>query len=164
MTEKRKFEISLLVMGDALRSSGYQPHSEETRRMSLRDARLLGETKPQIGDLFEFINNLLCEDQERFSIGSELGVENPHVTIFRKDKGTLFFGSVDTKLAYQWLLLMWGGKQLPINNTLRREIGNIAKRLGISEVQIVEFFRLLLIDVVNRALSQTEDEAPLHIK
>jgi hypothetical protein len=56
---------------------------------------------------------------------------------------------------------MWSQKKLPINNNLRRDIGNVAKRLQISEVQTIEFFRLLLTDIVNQAFFQADDEVPL---
>ena len=138
MTERRKFEIAPLIMWDALSSSGYQPNSADTNRMFASDAQaitLRGEVKPPTMELRNLANHLLS------GVGGFLRREQ--------------------ELAYEWLLYMWGQKKLPINNNLRCEIGNIANRLQISEVQTIEFFRLLLTDLVNDALEQLDDEVPL---
>ena len=142
MIERRKFEMAPLIMWDALSSSGYQPNSEDVKRRCLRDSMHLpveDEDGPLTAELHNLMNNLLS--------GGKTSASS--------------VGFWYQKLAYRWLLLMWSQKNLPINNNLRREIGNTAKRLQISEVQTIEFFRLLLTDIVSRALFQADDEVPL---
>jgi len=134
VTEKRKFEIAPMVMGDHLLSRG-----------------LRRDTYPK--NLLRFA----CSYGPEFSTGPLLGLMQKLLN------GNFITNPADQRLAYTWLTHAYTTVDLRISNEFRREIGSRADGLQISKVQLTEFYRLVLIDLINRELRQTEDEAPLDV-
>ena len=148
MTDERKWKIALIIMKVFLRRNFFGTDNliATVDRKACSDAGFLTveeQVKPPMKNL-RFLMRRLVQTP-------------PPLRRSIED-----FPIRDAKLAYTWL--MFHLKSFPVDfNTLRREIGSMAKGFGISEIQFTEFYRLLLIDIVNQELRQLEDEAPLFI-
>lgn len=138
MTESRKKTIALFVMREIV-SHACKGSEENIRRRAKVDVLFFipATWEPELISLMKTL--MACHED--------------HMIMTMPDRYR--------DLAYQWTLAYMAREPFQLDNVFRREIGNQAQRLGISAVQLTEFYRLLLIDAVNQNLRQTTDEASL---
>ena len=142
MTTKRRNLIALFAMSKVLSDRFYE-HPEAADRQACSDAGFItGPTKPPTQELRALMAKL-CH----YPVWD--AVEN---LVLR-----------DGDLAYRWMMyhVATSSDEYAVSITLRRKIGNQARDSHFSEIQLIEFYRLLLVDSVNDLLAQVEEETPL---
>ena len=138
MTELRRRLIALFVMGQIIQSLFSKDKSAIDRKAASDAGFLTGPAKPQTTELRTLMHFL---------------VEYPtwQMVEIRSNHGDL---------AYRWLMFHFAGQSIQFD-LFRRQVGNQSHDLRISNIQLVEFYRQLMIDIVNQTLGRLEDEAPL---
>jgi len=134
MTEKRMHEIAILLMRDHLSNRGIHP--------STKDETLVRFATSYKRYATECLANLLRCVLE----GKRYKNNNMDLT---------------GEICYSWIKKIYIEETWYLNNNFRRGIGNKAKHLKISTVQLIQFYRLILIEIINEELQQTEEEVPL---
>ncbi len=135
MTEDRKCKIALFVMGVELRER-FQDDPDGADRAMAADAGFLNGSGESKTVLLRFLAKQLLITTDSW---------------MNKD------GLLPGELAYRWLMHRFSVKDLKVVQ-LSRQIGNHAAKAKVSQVQLMEFYRILLVDVVNCELCQVEEE------
>ncbi len=144
MTEERKYDIALIFMGELLATFKLTAYSDQVDRMAKADAPFIVDPDPHS---LRHHTELALNGVMNWVLGGKATLENTHD--HRK------------RIAYSWLKYRTATARIQISNSLRRKVGNIAKRHGIPEIQAIEFYRLLLIDIVNTEFAQRNEEIPI---